>query len=1219
MVVQAQEVQGEGSAIPTDPQHTPTITQPSSSQPQKKQRPRKPSRKNTEVPQPSGSPNIVADEAVNEEMDDSLVRATITASSIEAEQDSGGGPKRQQIMGDSSTQTRFKRVSKLSNDPLLLRGNTLRSGEDSLKLQELMELCTNLQQRVLDLEQTNTTQALEIDSLKRRVKKLKKKQRLRAYRLKRLYKFALSRRVESSDEEGLGEEDASKQGRISDIDADAGISLVSTHFYTDTDMFGVHDLVGDEVVIETKVASKDVNLSVDEVILSQALSALKTAKPKADKVVIQQPKIRTTTAATTVTAASTRPKAKGLVIHEEEQATTPIISSQQPSQVKVLDKGKGIMVEEPLKMKKKDQVSFDEQEAKRLQAEFDEEERLAREKDEANIALTEEWDDIQAKIDVNYQLAQRLQAKEQEELTDAEKARLFIQLLEKRRKHFVAKRVEEQRNKPPTKAQQKKTMITYLKNMEELSWWKRVPRKAEVVEESSKKAEVILMKIVPDEEEVAINSIPSATKPPRIMLKSFDKEDLETLWKMLKAKHGSTRPEEGYERVLWGDLKIMFEHHVEDTIQECKVQEVKASDASSGENDCNRIVSDNGIVQGLENQNNTSRDKSSRSMNECNDKSNSGDDTDINPSYDTTNVETGDSNVIPDSPDMCDNDIQNDQDAIQKQLKKPNASLTQELTECKSILAETSSTLGESNSVGDSCLVALQNKQTKFERYKNLNDDTIDYEKLEHKLNETLGILAQKDINIKEDLKLKAYKISVVKEKHDELVKQSLLTKSHYEGLVKDKTKVITDLKLKEEKDINKIISLEKQLKFLNEIIYKRNQSIQTIHMLAPKYPTFNGRPTFANPMYLKKAQYEKPCLYEIPHNQSDPANSLVPDREETLTLERESRSKLNKDLVKPYDYTKLNSLYEIFKPPTQEYLLQLAHQMKELVDQAWVKHSEDHLHLRAPTTHDMEILIKTCLIPLALKTRNDSFAFVHELKQEMHADLKYVESLEKEVDELESDKAEFSNMYDMLLQECVSNDVMCSYLHSLSDLDAHAELQCLYVHKVKECECLAQKLSKQTEFVSKEVYNELLRSFAKLEKHSISLELALQQYLKGQLKDKNIAISELNKLIEKMKGKSVDTNFEKQSIFGKPPLQPIRNQPVPQVRKSSLPKPYDVNAPSPSRNSLKHVSFQSPREFVSSNDLVHNYYLEEAKKMAQLQKDKALNTKPSVQQSTRF
>ncbi|GJY12557.1 RNA-directed DNA polymerase, eukaryota [Tanacetum coccineum] len=158
----------------------------------------------------------------------------------------------------------------------------------------------------------------------------------------------------------------------------------------------------------------------------------------------------------------------------------------------------------------------------------------------------------------------------------------------------------------------------------------------------------------------------------------------------------------------------------------------------------------------------------------------------------TCEVETGDSNVIPDSPDMCDHDIQNDQydvecdneraalanlianlkldvddnKKIQKQLKKANATLTQELTECKSILAETSRTLGESNSIRDSCLVALQNKQNEFERYKAFNDRTVDYDQLERKLNETLGLLAQKDIDIQEGLKVKAYEISVVQAKH---------------------------------------------------------------------------------------------------------------------------------------------------------------------------------------------------------------------------------------------------------------------------------------------------------------------------------------------------------------------------------------------------------------------------------------------------------------------
>nr|GFA05224.1 hypothetical protein [Tanacetum cinerariifolium] len=189
----------------------------------------------------------------------------------------------------------------------------------------------------------------------------------------------------------------------------------------------------------------------------------------------------------------------------------------------------------------------------------------------------------------------------------------------------------------------------------------------------------------------------------------------------------------------------------------------------------------------------------------------------------------------------------------------------------------------------------------------------------------------------------------------------------------------------------------------------------------------------------------------------------LIPDGEEIVALERESRTKLNKDLV-------------------------------QIVDNAWIKHSKDQF--RAPTAQDMEILIQTCLMPLAIKTQNDSFIFVHELKQEMHADLKYVESLEKEINKLESDKAEFSNMYDMILQECVSNDVMYSYLLSLSDLDALAELQSLYLHKVKECDCLAQKFSKQTESVSKEVHTELLQRLAKVEKHSIFIEIALQKCL---------------------------------------------------------------------------------------------------------------------------
>ncbi|GJZ54322.1 hypothetical protein Tco_0609207 [Tanacetum coccineum] len=272
----------------------------------------KPKRKDTQVPQPSDPSENVADEAVHKELGDSLARAATTASSLEAKQYSGGGPRCQETMGDTITQTRFENVSIHSNDSLLAR--------------------------VLDLEKIKTTQQNEIASLKRRVKKLEKKSRSRTHKLKRLYKVGLTVRVESSgDEEDLGK-DASKQGRrINAIDADEDITLVNVQDDADNEMFDVNALHGEEVF----VTGQNENV-VEEVV-------------------------------------------------DVVQVT---------------------------------------------------------------------------KIDADYQLAKKLQAQEQKELSIEEKDTLFQQLLENRRKHFAAKRVEEKRKKPPTKAQQKKIMCTYLKNME---------------------------------------------------------------------------------------------------------------------------------------------------------------------------------------------------------------------------------------------------------------------------------------------------------------------------------------------------------------------------------------------------------------------------------------------------------------------------------------------------------------------------------------------------------------------------------------------------------------------------------------------------------------------------------------------------------------------------------------------------------------------------------
>ncbi|GKD46021.1 hypothetical protein Tco_1270666 [Tanacetum coccineum] len=274
-----------------------------------------------------------------------------------------------------------------------------------------MALCTNLQNRVLDLEKTKTTQHNEIASLKRRVKKLEKKNRSRTHKLKRLYKVGLTVRVESFDnEESLGE-DESKQGRIDAIDADEEITLVSVH---DVDVTEQEDVVEEvvEFINTAKLIIDAAQVSATGDIVSAASAATTVSAV-------------TTTTADDITLAqalekmkSIKPKMKEVVIQELGESTTKISSqlSSQQSQ----DKGKGIWIEPVKSLKKKDQIRLDEETTLNLQAKFDEEERLAREKAEnvekANNALIKTWDDIQAKIDADYQLAERMQAQEQEEL-----------------------------------------------------------------------------------------------------------------------------------------------------------------------------------------------------------------------------------------------------------------------------------------------------------------------------------------------------------------------------------------------------------------------------------------------------------------------------------------------------------------------------------------------------------------------------------------------------------------------------------------------------------------------------------------------------------------------------------------------------------------------------------------------------------------------------------
>ncbi|GJR62579.1 ribonuclease H-like domain-containing protein [Tanacetum coccineum] len=131
---------------------------------------------------------------------------------------------------------------------------------------------------------------------------------------------------------------------------------------------------------------------------------------------------------------------RGNTFRDVVESTTRTPTSVSSSSIK--DKGKAKIDEPEVPLKKKDQIALDEEMDRNLeaqiQAELIEEEMLARKKEEeANIALIESWDNTQAMIEANFELAQRLQAEEQGEITIEERSRLFVELMNKRKKHFA--------------------------------------------------------------------------------------------------------------------------------------------------------------------------------------------------------------------------------------------------------------------------------------------------------------------------------------------------------------------------------------------------------------------------------------------------------------------------------------------------------------------------------------------------------------------------------------------------------------------------------------------------------------------------------------------------------------------------------------------------------------------------------------------------------------
>nr|GEU76476.1 hypothetical protein [Tanacetum cinerariifolium] len=279
-------------------------------------------------------------------------------------------------------------------------------------LQEALDACAAFTMRVEYLEYDKVAQALEITKLKRRVKKLEKGNRVRVLKLRRLKRVGSSQRIDTSN--NIAMDDESNQGRIIyKIDNDDVVALIDDNEEDKKDEKAKEDEPAEvqeivDVVTTAKLITEVVTTANETV--TTASTIISTVEPQVLAATI-------TAAPAKVVAATSRRKKRVVIRDPEEESTT---SSIIPVETKSKDKGKGIMVEEPKPLKKKQQIEMDEEYARKLHAELNK--------------------DIDWDVAIDHV---KLKAKEDP----------------------AVQRYQVMKRKPQTEAQARKNMMMYLKNV----------------------------------------------------------------------------------------------------------------------------------------------------------------------------------------------------------------------------------------------------------------------------------------------------------------------------------------------------------------------------------------------------------------------------------------------------------------------------------------------------------------------------------------------------------------------------------------------------------------------------------------------------------------------------------------------------------------------------------------------------------------------------------
>ncbi|GJU33800.1 retrovirus-related pol polyprotein from transposon TNT 1-94 [Tanacetum coccineum] len=362
-----------------------------------------------------------------------------------------------------------------------------------------------------------------------------------------------------------------------------------------------------------------------------------------------------------------------------------------------------------------------------------------------------------------------------------------------------------------------------------------------------------------------------------------------------------------------------------------------------------------------------------------------------------------------------------------------------------------------------------------------------------------------------------SFKIDRLKQTLSEQLKEK-------ESLMQTITLLKNDFKKEESRNIDREIALEKKIKQLDNIIYKRDQSAQTIHMLT-KPQFFYDHTTkqalgFQNPFYLKKAQQLEPKLYDGNVIKNTSA-IVIPDSEETLMLAEESHSKMllkqqdpmvleKKVNTTPVDYA--NSMNS--SDPSPSCRPTKVEVPKELPKVSMVNTSLKKLkhHLAG-----FDVVVKERTMATAITEgswgfehtkayfRDEIIPFVKALKdlfntfdQYLIDELSEVQNvfhqMEQAVEQhrLESKTFEVKmnqvlNENERLLEQVINKDIVNIIMNSSVD-NAYVN-----VHECEKCLKLETELLNKKDFIKKETYDKLFRSFTTLEKHCISLEVDTQ------------------------------------------------------------------------------------------------------------------------------